>query len=590
MWGLPGGAYPHRSCACCMNACWGRPAGRVWLYGSATSSLKLRSEKSHSSCERMWRNCFVFVFVFSAFISYVSAADRDQKSIVTELTDSLKSKGGKVDGAWRDLLDNAIRTLESTAGSGSVGDGEGGDRVFPGAAITNPPEDSSRMKDYSPADISKAGYRLPIVYVFTVSKVFCEYGLPEYIKFSLIQSVMSQHDADVILVGNYKQCPKLKSHTDLLEGVIQIDTDTVASDRLRVFHNKSADMFQDDGAGNLWVTSALRFFHLEDMMIKHNMREVMHIEADNMLYGSFTQIIDVFRKGYKKLAATPLNSNKTFMTASVLWIADLESIRHFNNFLLALATNTIPSDKLPTYWTEQILKKIVTSDEYEDSKGKDKGLWDMYLHWFRPYSCCKHGGVKQDAKGMGIKPFAINEMSLMGFYHEIYPQRFQLLPIVPTFPYGLNRHIVNITEYCPLGKESGPDTHGGIWDPNSWGQYLGGTHPKNGRDKGFTDGSHIAGVAIRIGQCKPHMICGKPSIHRLPISRQIARNGTGPGSSPALECYTAPHVRCGNIDEEKEGGAIHNAPKGDEWTHLYNLHVHSKHTSNYVSIPCECGT
>ena len=85
--------------------------------------------------------------------------------------------------------------------------------------------DKARLKAYKPKDIKSEDYRLPIVYVFTVSKVFCEYGLPEYIKHSLIQSVMSQHDADVTLVGNFNQCPKLKQHTDLLDGVKQVDSE-----------------------------------------------------------------------------------------------------------------------------------------------------------------------------------------------------------------------------------------------------------------------------------------------------------------------------------------------------------------------------
>ena len=113
---------------------------------------------------------------------------------------------------------------------------------------------------------------------------------------------------------------------------------------MKLFHSRSTDMFQDDGAGNLWVTSALRFFLLEDYMIDYNIAEIMHIEgmyvlylygtymfvchavmspnyttdifsyfksyshfyfyhllhntADNMLYGSFTEIINIFRNGY----------------------------------------------------------------------------------------------------------------------------------------------------------------------------------------------------------------------------------------------------------------------------------------------------
>jgi len=487
--------------------------------------------------------------------------------LLSTLTKDLSEKNWKVDKDWQDKLRNTIDTLKATQ-------------------VDQVDDLEEKLKHYKPADIKAPGYKLPIVYVYTVSKVFCEYGMPTYIKYSLQQSLLTQHDAEVILVANYAECPLLKTHVDLLEGVVQIDTKNMQSNRLRLFHNRSTEIFQDDGAGNnLWVTSALRFFLLENMMISKGMAEVMHIEADNMLYGSFTEIIDVFRKGYLKLAATPLNTNKTFMTASVLWIADLDAIRHFNDFLLALALNTMTGIKLQQEWMDK-LTEIKIADKFSDFKGKPKAMWNLYLHWIRPYSCCKRGGVQQDADGKGIKRFAINEMSLMGFYHKIIPDRFQLLPVVPEYPYMTNRHVMNISEFGPRGRESGPNTYNGIWDPNSWGQFLGGTSSKGGRDKGFTDSSHVPGLAIRMGNCRPHMICGKPEIHRLPKARIVPSNGT----SPALECYTAPHVRCGNIDEEAPNGSNFQKKKGDEWTHLYNLHVHSKHTENYMSQPCECGT
>ena len=101
---------------------------------------------------------------------------------------------------------------------------------------------------------------VPIVYVFTVSQRACEKGLPAYIKFSLEQAVLTQYESDVILVSNYKECGKVSQSSDLIEGLIQIDTADLHSKRLDKFANLSTNIFQDDGYGNLWVTSALRFF------------------------------------------------------------------------------------------------------------------------------------------------------------------------------------------------------------------------------------------------------------------------------------------------------------------------------------------
>ncbi len=52
-----------------------------------------------------------------------------------------------------------------------------------------------------------------------------------------------------------------------------------------------------------------------------------------------------------------------------------------------------------------------------------------------------------------------------------------------------------MSDFAPNGREVGPDTGGGIWDPNSWGQLIGGTHSKRGRDKGFSDASHIGKIS-----------------------------------------------------------------------------------------------
>jgi hypothetical protein len=66
---------------------------------------------------------------------------------------------------------------------------------------------------------------------------------------------------------------------------------------------------------------------------------MMHVEADNLLYGKLTSILDILRSGYPSLAATPLNANKSFITASVLWIASFNAIYKFNNYLLGLGLN-----------------------------------------------------------------------------------------------------------------------------------------------------------------------------------------------------------------------------------------------------------
>jgi hypothetical protein len=400
--------------------------------------------------------------------------------------------------------------------------------------------------------------RLPIVYVYTVVPAVCKYGLPMYIRSSLEQAVLSQPDCDIIMASNFADCEEISKNLGNLSSVIQIDISSkYSSEKTKLFANVSRNMFEIDYGSELWLTSALRFFNLEDLMIQRGYTEMIHVEADNLLYGSMSELLPILRKGYKNsMAATPLNSNKSFITASVLWISSLLSLQKFNAFLLGLGTNT-------------------------------HGEWKGYLTWIRPYGCCKHGGIDPDANGNGIRPYAINEMSMLAYYHYLFPKDFLLFPVTPLFNYVLNRHICNLSEFGPDGREAGEATGNGIWDPNSWGQFLGGTATKRGRDKGFTDSSHIAGQAMRTNMCRPHMLC-IPKHHQMRFydyrnfkSADVVANN----SNNVKECILAPHVRCGTLDELLTNVSYINQAV---WSPLWNLHVHSKHTQDFMSRSCAC--
>jgi len=373
---------------------------------------------------------------------------------------------------------------------------------------------------------------LAIVYVFTVVPAVCKYGLPSYIKQALEQAVISQPDCDVIMASNYVDCPKIAEIVDTVKGVIRVDTALIESNRTVDFRMLANNIFQSDGGSELWLTSAFRFFSLEDMMIELGYQEMIHVEADNLLYGRMSSLLSIFRSKYKGLAATPLNANKSFITASVLWISSFAAIRKFNDFLLDLGGN-------------------------RDLR------WQRYLEWLWPYGCCKPGGVASNKAGVGIKPFSINEMSMLAYYHELAPEEFKIFPVVPDHNYIRTRYICNISAYGPHGHEIPAPTGEGIWDPNSWGQYIGGTSRKRGRDIGFTDNSHIAGQAIRVANCLPAMLCANKT-----LSDTFAPTG-----NDTARCWTAPFVRCG---------------EDSRWLLLWNLHVHSKNTARFISTPCIC--
>ena len=127
------------------------------------------------------------------------------------------------------------------------------------------------------------------------------------------------------------------------------------------------------------------------------------------------------------------------------------------------------------------------------------------------------------------------------------------------------------------------------FDPGSYGQALGGTHRKRGRDKGFLDTSHIVGQSKLLSNCIAEMLCmnvSRPTRTQLLDGASVpigTTSGTGGGtgtigqidshSHGVNHCFTAPFVRCG-IDLQ--------------YTPLINLHIHSKNVDRFVSMRCPC--
>lgn len=164
--------------------------------------------------------------------------------------------------------------------------------------LISSPSDAIHITNHHNANSSK----LPIVYVYTVVPAVCKYGLPEYIKVSLEQALLTQPDCDVIMASNYAECPQISTILENIPNVVFIDTTLIESNRTRKFKELAVDIFQTDRFGELWITSALRFFNLEDLMVTMKYQEMMHIEGDNLLYGRISSLLPLLRSGYKGLA------------------------------------------------------------------------------------------------------------------------------------------------------------------------------------------------------------------------------------------------------------------------------------------------
>lgn len=187
-----------------------------------------------------------------------------------------------------------------------------------------------------------------IVFVYFMVKTYCEGGLPEYIQHTLNHTLATQQpQSEVVLVSNFRDCfndtsivGSLPLYRELAAlGLVLTDSTAVVSDRTRRFHNLSREVFAWDNKNELWMTSALRFFILEDVMAAKGWQEALHVEADNLLFARVHTLVPALRQ--YPLAATPLAATESLVTASVFWVSELRHLRTFTSFLLRLAEGKV---------------------------------------------------------------------------------------------------------------------------------------------------------------------------------------------------------------------------------------------------------
>jgi hypothetical protein len=403
-------------------------------------------------------------------------------------------------------------------------------------------------------------YLFPIVFVFIGGRYVCKHdrdsSLPDYIKYSIKQSYITQSDCKVILITNYKDCPSIRQSFPSLHKATNndsvrfeiVDSTEIRSNKTLAFEQNPFPFFSSI-AFHLWVSSALRFFYLEDLMKSRSYSEMLHVEADNMLYGRITTILPLLRKHYT-LAVTPLSVTLNMLTASVLWVSRLERLEMLNDFILSCL-------------------------DYNST------VFVSFVNYLRA-----NGGLSSKSNAVfplndsvGMKPAAFNEMSMLAFYHNLFPKELMLFPVIPGgVQYAANRHVQNVSGFTPRGGRVGDPTGHAIWDSGSYGQYLAGTPNKRGTNKGYQDQLHIAGLALGATGCSIIFYC-HPNITDFDYAdpKQMDSSSRTLYQKQKVKeqrCYTAPYVQCGQGTRN--------------WTPLWNMHIHAKHTFDYESKPCDC--
>ena len=447
---------------------------------------------------------------------------------------------------------------------------------------------------------------LPIVYLYTLQRESesCSNGIPAYILTTLEQALVTQgsEGVEVVFASNYRDCKgAIKSLRDsnlASRGLVMVDIDEVASADTKKFIEGAEAMLHIRGIWEpLYAHSLTRFLYLLDLMKYRNYQYMMHMEADNMLYGKLVNLLPLLRgPSYNKgVAATPLTDNECLMTASALWVPNLAAMEHFTSFFKTMVSVFFVYQDLDKIYPpglnwkpDDLEQKIYHTHHYAmpaEATTEGPDIFTEYIETMgRRCACCRDNGTFPDKHNHGktIKPHFVNEMSLMSFYRQLHPDRMAYFPVLPSAKYVENRWVGSMQRWStPKGSKIAGPTLDGVWDPNSWGQRLGGT--SRGKDDiGFTDPTHIIAQGILVTICRIKMRCANPQstkfMNKVPSETAAVLPSTFVDEKTGTTnttCWTQPMVSCGHENRGK-------------WWPLWNLHVHSKKSHLYVSKHCSC--
>jgi len=391
----------------------------------------------------------------------------------------------------------------------------------------------------------------------------CDSVLSDYISHALHQATLSNPNSDVIFGSNILSCPTFNTifPPSYIKGVILIDVLLLKSEKTVQFESTFDSILKSHGNSSgkhmykqdLWLYSAVRFFILEEIMLTYNISSVIHLEADNLLYGDTSLVVNELTTKYNSsLVATPLHTRILYITASILWVPNLSILESFNNFIIKLVKS----------------KGSLTNNS-----------WAAYMEFL-----LSHGGKKKDGT---VSIYAINEMSMMAFYRMAHMDRFMLFPVIPHYNFPVHKFFANLNLFVPNNGISSDFLGNGLFDAGSYGQYLDGTH--SSLKPGFSDGNHIAGLAMRVtnGLCTVKMLCTNTFDYSSRAIKKYPYQVTdGSKVVDYTSCHTAPFVKCYNSSVEFEDEKV--VPKDVGYFPLWNLHVHSKRTGRFVSQSCTC--
>jgi hypothetical protein len=175
------------------------------------------------------------------------------------------------------------------------------------------------------------------------SVVFVHIGeqLPSYIHHAIAQAHLFNPDCDLVLIANEKAViEEKKKKGEIFPDCLEI----VYCESL--LETKEHVQFQKGSKfkPGLWRYAIERFFYLDELIATYDLKNVFHLESDNMLYLNLGEILPVFHRHYRGMAAVYDNDERGI--PSLVYYADEESSKKFAAFIAKYAKKEVTDMRL----------------------------------------------------------------------------------------------------------------------------------------------------------------------------------------------------------------------------------------------------